>query len=101
MAFKLIRYQTRPESIEENRSAIAEVFAQLGDCAPKELRYGVLQLGDGTFLHLVDHLGESGPNPLAELSAFKRFTAGVGARQLVPAVTSEARLVGNYRVFEN
>jgi hypothetical protein len=45
---KLIRYRVKPEKIEENQRLIEDVFRELHTKSPKDARYLVLKLSDGT-----------------------------------------------------
>jgi hypothetical protein len=93
----LIRYKTRPEMTEENQRLIKAVFAELQEKSPAGLRYMVLKLTDGSFLHFVE-TGE-GDSPLPAMDAFRAFQAGVRERCLEPPQPSEATIVGNYRML--
>jgi hypothetical protein len=46
----VVRYKTRPESTETNAHLIEQVFKELHAGPPKNLRYLVLRLKDGSFL---------------------------------------------------
>src|SRR5262249_51052000 len=50
----VVRYQTRPEAADENARLIADVFRELEAKAPEGLRYLVLRLADGGFVHVVE-----------------------------------------------
>src|SRR5262252_190748 len=50
----LVRYRAKPEKIEENQRLIGEVFRELHAKSPKDVRYLVLKLSDGTFCHVVE-----------------------------------------------
>jgi hypothetical protein len=93
----LIRYKTKPETTEQNQRLIEDVFAELQSKSPEDVRYMVLRLGDGSFLHLVE-TGE-GENPLLGMDAFRRFQSGIRERCIEPPQPSEATVVGNYRML--
>ena len=93
----LIRYKTRPEATQQNRKLIEDVFYELQAKSPDDVRYMVLTLGDGTFLHLVE-TGD-GDSSLPQLDAFKSFQGGVRDRCAEPPQVSEAIIVGNYRML--
>jgi len=44
----LIRYRTRPEASQQNRTLIEDVFRELQAKSPEGVRYMVLTLGDGS-----------------------------------------------------
>jgi hypothetical protein len=96
---KVIRYRTKPERAEENARLIERVFAELRAASPQGLRYLVLRLGDGGFVHLVTAETEEGTSPLTRLPAFKAFSGGVAERCLEPPQTSEATIIGDYHML--
>ena len=64
----LVRYKTKPEKAEENAGLIANVFRELHAKAPEDVRYLVLKLDDGTFLHFVVDETADGRNPIPGLA---------------------------------
>jgi hypothetical protein len=92
----LIRYRTRPETTQENQRLIENVFQELHAKSPQGVRYMVLKLDDGTFLHFVE-AGDGG-NPLLELEAFLAFQRGIKDRCAESPQARDAVIVGNYRV---
>lgn len=97
MSYAVIRYGVKDGSAEENRALIEKVFAELEQCAPPSLRYLVLELEDGEFVHLVSE--QSGGSSVPKLAAFGAFTEHHGERRSTPVHRSAARLVGNYRMI--
>jgi hypothetical protein len=93
----LIRYRARPEAAQQNRKLIEDVFRELQATSPDGVRYIVLTLADGSFLHFVETEGEA--SPLPQLEAFKAFQAGIRDRCAEPPQASEATIVGNYRML--
>ena len=53
MTQKVVRYKTKPESTETNAYLVEQVFKELHAGRPKNLRYLVLRLEDGSFLHIL------------------------------------------------
>ena len=96
MDYAVIRYRARPERREENRSLIQRVFGELRETAPPDVRYLVLELEDGTFLHIVATPPGADARSLTGTTAFKAFAAGVGERQEGPPVRLPARVVGQW-----
>ena len=92
---KLIRYRVKPEKIEENQRLIEDVFRELHAKSPKDARYLVLKLSDGTFCHLIEDTTKTIPN----LDAFAAFRRGGEERRLDEPQQSEATIVGNYRML--
>ena len=97
MKQSLIRYRTKPEKTEENERLIKGVFEELHAKSPDGVRYLVLKLGDGNFVHFVSV--EADANPITALAAFKTFQSGVRDRAMEPPQSSEVTIVGNYRML--
>jgi hypothetical protein len=95
MSPMLVRYRVKPEKIEENARLIREVFRELRARAPRDARYLVLKLSDGTFCHLV----EDGSKTVSGLEAFAAFRRGGEERRLDEPQQLEAAIVGNYRML--
>jgi hypothetical protein len=95
-----VRYTTKPEAADENQRLIALVFDALRAASPPDVRYMVLRLGDGTFVHVATAGNKDGPNPLTQLDAFRTFQGGVKERCLEPPKASEAIVVGHYRMLD-
>ena len=93
----IVRYRPKPEWAEENKRLIEAVFQELRAKSPEGLRYAVLQLADGAFMHLVE--GEEGAIRLPELDAFQRFQSGIKERCLEPPQLTDVTVVGNYRML--
>ena len=95
MSRRLVRYRVKPEKIEENQHLIEEVFRELHAKSPKNVRYLVLKLSDGSFCHLV----EDGSNMIPSLDAFAAFRRGSEERRLEEPQQLEATIIGNYRML--
>jgi hypothetical protein len=93
----LIRYKTKPEAVQENQRLIESVFAELRAKVPEGIRYMVLRLGDGSFIHFVETA--DGPSPIARLEAFQSFQSGIQARCIEPPQPNDAVIIGNYRML--
>jgi hypothetical protein len=92
----VISYQTRPERTADNREAIAAVFAELSATAPPDCRYLVLELDDGSFIHVVEAPDDPDANPISGLAAFKAFSATIRDRLAAPPTLRNATVVGSY-----
>jgi hypothetical protein len=101
MAMKrtLIRYKARPERAEENEALIKNVFKELQEKSPEDVRYLVIKLADGTFVHFVGVETKDGSNPIPALDAFRSFQNGIKDRCMEPAQSGDATIVGNYRML--
>ncbi len=95
MAKTLIRYRVKPEKVAENQRLVEDVFRELHAKSPKDTRYLVLKLADGTFCHLF----EDGSGAIASLDAFAAFRRGGEERRLDEPQRLEAIIVGNYRML--
>jgi len=97
----MVRYKVKPELAQENERLVRAVYAELEHSAPAGLRYATFKLEDGaSFVHLASIETDDGHNPLRDVDAFKRFQANAGERQDEPAVTTELREIGSYRLFD-
>ena len=93
----VVRYQVKPECVEENRRLVAEVFAELSEADPGGIRYVTFLLADGvTFVHAAAIDTEDGSNPLGSIQAFADFTHDLGDRCVEPPVAQNADVVGSY-----
>jgi hypothetical protein len=95
MQRRLVRYRAKPEKIEENQRLIGDVFRELQAKSPKDVRYLVLKLSDGSFYHLV----EDGSKTIASLDAFAAFRRGGEECRIDEPQQLEATVVGNYRML--
>jgi hypothetical protein len=96
----MVRYRVKADRARENEEAIVAVFEALEREAPSGIRYASFKLGDGvSFVHIARVETNDGNNPLLALEAFKRFTRDIEDRCEERPVTSEAALVGSYRML--
>ena len=93
----VIRYTTKPDQTDRNTQLVEGVFSELAARTPAGVRYAVLRLDDGTFIHLADVDGDGAA--LTGLPAFQAFLATGDERRVEPPVRGEATVVGNYRMF--
>lgn len=94
MSTAVIRYQTSPETADENQRLVEKVYAELAVEAPDGLRYTTLRLADGvTFLHFV--MSEGG-DELPGLAAFQAFQSELGDRVVAPPERTDATVIGSY-----
>src|SRR5882724_1789872 len=92
----LVQYKVKPGREAENRALVEDVFKELAKTQPDKLRYAVLELEDGTFIHYAVLPTDPQENPLRQNSAFQRFQAENDRRDGEPMVRS-AKIVGNYK----
>ncbi|MDQ6435882.1 hypothetical protein RB623_17640 [Mesorhizobium sp. LHD-90] len=97
MEYAIVRYGVKEERRAENRALVEKVFDDLHRTVPDGLRYLVLELEDGEFVHLVAAEGET--SPLPKLAAFRAFTESHEERRSTPVARKSARIVGAYRML--
>jgi len=97
MKHKLVRYKVKPGAVLKNRRPVEAVFDALQAESPKDVGYMVVEVQDGSFVHLKTDLAEE-PFELGDLPAFQAFGRGIIDRCAEPPQSSEARIVGRYGV---
>lgn len=97
MTYYFIRYGVKDMAIAENRALVAKVFEALEDAKPQSVRYLVLELENGEFIHIVDHDVDS--SALTTLDAFKAFSADHAERRSTPVSRSPAKILGDYHML--
>jgi hypothetical protein len=96
----MVRYKVKADRAAENESYITRVYEQLKREKPSGLRYATFKLEDGvTFVHIASLEVADGSNPLAELSAFKAFTAEIQDRCEEQPVVMHLKEIASYRFF--
>ena len=98
MSYKIISYSTKAGKADENQRLIADVFRELHETQPDGVRYAVLRLEDGTFMHIVSNATEG--TPLTSLASFEAFQDRIEDRQAAPALRRMVTVVGNYGVLK-
>lgn len=93
----LVRYKAKPERAEENQRLVEAVFRELEARQQEDVRYLVLRLADGTFLHFVERNADA--NPFEAMPAFRAFQQGIKERVAEPPTPSDAAIIGNYRML--
>ncbi|MDX8444785.1 hypothetical protein [Mesorhizobium captivum] len=97
MNYNLIRYGVKDAAIAENRALVAKVFEALNETRPQSVRYLVLELDNGEFVHIVGY--EKDSSALTELAAFKAFGSDHAERRSTTLARSPAKIVGNYHML--
>lgn len=88
----VVRYETHPESADENQRLVEAVFDELHRERPAGLRYTTLRDG-ATFVHVAVDDGDS---PLPGMAAFGEFQRELGERLVGPPSFTHASVVGAY-----
>jgi hypothetical protein len=95
----MVRYKVKPEHADENVRLIQKVFEELQAKSPAGVRYLVLRLNDGTFVHLSMADTADGVSPIPRLEAFGRYQSGIRERCVELPRSSDVTIVGEYRVL--
>ena len=95
----VVRYKAKPDAADENARLIGEVFKELQAGPPKDLRYLVLRLDDGTFLHVVIDETAGDVSPMRQVEAFATFQSGIKERLVDGPHSTNMTIVGNYRML--
>ena len=95
----MVRYKVKPEHADENVRLIQKVFEELRAKSPAGVRYLVLRLNDGTFVHLSMADTADGVSPIPRLEAFGRYQSGIKERCVELPQSSDVTIVGEYRVL--
>jgi len=93
----MVRYTAKPEAAQENQRLIEKVFAELQEKSPDGVRYMVLRLADGGFVHF--SIMDAADNQLLKLDAFQAFQRNIKDRCAEPPKQSDVTIVGNYRML--
>jgi hypothetical protein len=96
----MVRYQVKPEHLEENEALLRAVYEELEATQPENLAYVTFKLDDGvTFVHVTEDDATPGHSPLNELPSFKKYLEGVQERLEAPPEQSNLTEIGAFRVF--
>jgi radical SAM superfamily enzyme with C-terminal helix-hairpin-helix motif len=95
----MVRYKVKPEHADENVRLIQDVFKELQAKSPAGVRYLVLRLGDGTFVHFSMADTADGVSPIPRLEAFGRYQSGIRERCAELPQSSDVAVVGEYGVL--
>ena len=95
----VVRYKTKPERADENQRLVEKVFAELDEMGATGFAYASFRLEDGvSFVHVVIEEEGDGSVSLADVPAFKQFTAGIADRCDEQPVAMGATVVGAHRM---
>ena len=97
MDYTVIRYGVKDGELDANRALVTKVFEALGEAAPPAVRYLVLELDDGEFIHIVSQDKDS--SAITGLAAFKAFSETHAQRRSTPVRRSPVKIIGNYRML--
>jgi len=95
----MVRYEVKPEQVEENEALVRAVVEELHRTAPDGLRYAAFKLDDGvSFVHLSMSEGGDRDSPLQSLPAFQAFRKNLRDRTVEGPVFNELDRVGSFRL---
>jgi hypothetical protein len=95
----LVRYKVKSDRVAENEELVRAVYDELRRTEPEGLRYATFRLEDGvSFVHLAST--EDGPNPLADVPAFRRFQENIRERCDEAPVATELHEIGSFRLLD-
>ena len=94
----LVRYKIKPQQAQENVRLIERVFQELKAKCPEGVRYMCLRLNDDTFVHFATVESRDGVHPITSLDAFRAFQSGIKERCIELPQSTDATIVGNYRM---
>jgi hypothetical protein len=94
----VVRYKIKPQEAQENVRLIERVFQELKAKDPEGVRYMCLRLNDDTFVHFATLESAGGVHPITSLDAFRAFQSGIKERCMEFPQSSDATIVGNYRM---
>ncbi len=96
----VIRYQTKPDSADENQRLIEKVYAELAARDPGGIRYATLRLEDGvSFVHIFATDSDDTPSGLGGIAAFAEFQRELAQRCVDLPVAQAATVIGSYRLL--
>ena len=96
----VVRYKTKPDRADENQQLVEKVFAELDELGATGFGYACLRLEDGvSFVHVVVEDEGEATHSLADVPAFKAFTAGIADRCEEQPVATGATVVGAHRML--
>ena len=93
----VVRYRTKPERADENQELVEKVFAELNSMGDTGFSYMCLRLEDGvSFVHVVVEHDTGATTSLADVPAFREFTAGIADRCDEQPIAAGASVVGSH-----
>ncbi len=96
----VIRYQTKPDSADENQRLIEKVYEELAARDPGGIRYATLRLEDGvSFVHIFATDSDDTPSGLGGIAAFAEFQRELAQRCVDLPVAQAATVIGSYRLL--
>ena len=93
----IVRYELKPECLDEHLRLIAGVFEHIRAAAPAGAHYSVYRSADGyQFTHVGNYQTEQARASATENEAFAAFTADIAARCVTPPEAGPQHVVEGY-----
>ena len=97
----VVRYELKPDRLDEHVALIEAVFAHLNATAPPGVHYAALREADGfTFTHVGHYESDEARSLASENDAFAAFTAEIADRCVIPPAAAPQAIVGSYGAFD-
>jgi hypothetical protein len=94
MSAVMVRYQVRPDRVEDNLALVRAVYAELAATPRDGFRYSTYRLEDGvTFVHVAVYDGDF---PLGDSTVFRAFADSLPDRCDRPPERTVMDVVGAY-----
>ena len=96
----IVRYELKPDRLDEHVGLIEAVFAHLNATAPDGVHYAALREADGlAFTHVGHYESDEARSLAGENDAFAAFTSEIADRCAVPPAAAPQTIVGSYGAF--
>jgi len=97
MTTTMIRAKVKDEHVAEAAEAARTMFAAINERRPEGVKYASSQVGENTFLVLIQLDGEE--NPLTAIPEFREFQAALPGFLAGPPVVEQLDVLGSYDLF--
>ena len=96
----IVRYELKPDRLDEHLGLIGEVFDHLRSTTPDGVHYGVMRSADGTaFTHIGIYADDDARAIAGGSDAFQAFVKDIADRCDVPPDAVEQVVVEGYGIF--
>jgi hypothetical protein len=95
----IVRYELKPDRLDEHVGLIEAVFAHLNATAPAGVHYAAFKEANGFgFTHVGHYESDEARSLAGENDAFADFTREIADRCAVPPNAAPQTMIGNYGV---
>ena len=96
----IVRYELKPDRLDEHLRLISDVFEHLRATTPDGVHYGVMRSADGTsFTHIGVYESDDARAVAGGSAQFQAFVADIAERCDVPPHAVEQVVVEGYGIF--